>query len=82
MAELFPGKGSALAQLWRAKQLQYTLLRSMMGRDRNFSSLTQDGLIYASKSPNLDVTPEEQERLMEEYTHLAVFPDVEPGLTA
>jgi HAD superfamily hydrolase (TIGR01493 family) len=30
--ELFPGKGDALAQLWRVKQLQYSTLRSLMGR--------------------------------------------------
>src|SRR4029450_4702517 len=30
--QMFPGKGMALATMWRAKQLQYTLLRSMMNR--------------------------------------------------
>ncbi|MDD9979874.1 MAG: hypothetical protein OXU81_00680, partial [Gammaproteobacteria bacterium] len=34
--ELFPGNGDALAQRWRAKQLQYSLLRSLMGRHRDF----------------------------------------------
>ncbi|MCY4074593.1 MAG: hypothetical protein OXH04_04080, partial [Acidobacteria bacterium] len=29
--ELFPGNGDALSQRWRAKQLQYSLLRSLMG---------------------------------------------------
>ncbi len=32
--ELFPERGAALAQLWRATQLQYSLLRSLMGRYR------------------------------------------------
>lgn len=26
----FPGKGAALAQLWRTKQLQYSVMRSLM----------------------------------------------------
>ena len=30
--ELFPGQGIALAHLWRSKQLQYSWLRSLMGR--------------------------------------------------
>ena len=30
--QLFPGNGNALAQMWRAKQLQYSLLRSLMNR--------------------------------------------------
>ena len=34
---LFPGKGMALSRLWRAKQLEYTWLRSLMRRYRPFS---------------------------------------------
>jgi len=44
-----PGKGHALAQLWRGKQLQYSLLRSLMGRHKDFWQLTEDGVGYASK---------------------------------
>ena len=80
--QLFPGKGNALAQLWRAKQLQYSLLRSLMGRHRDFWQLTEDGLVYASNSLNLELTPEKRQRLMEAYLHLAAFPDVKPGLEA
>jgi len=29
--ELFPGNGTALSQLWRAKQLEYSWLRTLMG---------------------------------------------------
>jgi 2-haloacid dehalogenase len=41
--QLFPGKGNQVAQIWRAKQLQYSLLRSLMGRHRDFWGLTEDG---------------------------------------
>ena len=78
--ELFPGRGNALAQLWRAKQLQYSLLRSLMGRHEDFWRLTEDGLVYASKSLKLDLTPDTRRRLMEAYLTLAAFPDVKPGL--
>ena len=80
--QLFPGKGNTLAQLWRAKQLQYSLLRSLMGRHKDFWQLTEDGLVYASKSLKLDLTPEKRKRLMEAYLSLAAFPDVKPGLEA
>src|SRR5262245_9588156 len=30
--DLFPGHGDGLAQLWRAKQLQYSMLRTLMDR--------------------------------------------------
>ena len=80
--QLFPGKGNALAQLWRAKQLQYSLLRSQMGRHKDFWQLTEDGLAYATKSLKLDLTPEKRKRLMEAYLSLAAFVDVKPGLAA
>ncbi len=80
--QLFPGKGNSLAQLWRVKQLQYSLMRSLMGRHKDFWQLTEDGLAYASKSLKLDLTPEKHKRLMEAYLNLAAFPDVKPGLEA
>ena len=78
--ELFPGNGDALAQRWRAKQLQYSLLRSLMGRHRDFWLVTGDALVYAARSLNLDLTTARRERLMEAYLSLAAFPDVRPGL--
>ena len=80
--QLFPGKGNALAQVWRAKQLQYSLLRSLMGRHKDFWQLTEDGLVFASKSLKLDLTPDKRKRLMEAYLSLSAFPDVRPGLEA
>jgi 2-haloacid dehalogenase len=79
---LFPGNGTALAQLWRAKQLQYSLLRSLMGRYENFWRLTEDGLLYASKSLKLDLTSAKRQQLMDAYLTLTAFPDVKPGLEA
>ena len=80
--QLFPGKGAALAQLWRVKQLQYSMMRSLMGRHRDFWQLTEDGLVYACKSLGLALTAEARTRLMEAYLTLAAFPDVKPGLEA
>src|SRR5712692_1187566 len=77
--QLFPGNGSALAQLWRAKQLQYSLLRSVMGRHKDFWGLTEDGLVYAANTLKLDLTPDKRKRLMDAYLVLTTFPDVKPG---
>src|SRR5687767_13355469 len=52
--QLFPGKGNQLAQIWRSKQLQYSLLRTTMGRHRDFWGLTEDGLVWASKNLKVD----------------------------
>jgi 2-haloacid dehalogenase len=80
--ELFPGNGNALAQLWRAKQLQYSLLRSLMERHKDFWQLTEDGLVYATGALKLELTPAKRQRLMDAYLSLAAFPDVRPGLEA
>ena len=78
--ELFPGKGEAIAQLWRVKQLQYSMLRSLMGRHRDFWRLTEDGLVYTARSLGLDLTPDKRTRLLDAYLTLTAFPDVKPGL--
>ena len=78
--QLFPGNGNALAVMWRVKQLQYSLLRSMMNRYRDFWNLTEDGLVYSAHSLKLDLTPAKRTRLMDAYLTLAAFPDVKVGL--
>ena len=80
--ELFPGRGDALAQRWRAKQLQYSLLRSLMGRHRDFWLVTEDALVYAARSLGLTLTDARRARLMDAYLALAAFSDVKPGLEA
>lgn len=80
--QLFPGHGTALARLWRAKQLQYSLLRTVMGRYKDFWQLTDDGLRYAAKSLRLDLSGPKHRQLMDAYLTLAAFPDVAPGLNA
>src|ERR1700694_166281 len=80
--QLFPTKGNQLAQIWRTKQLQYSLMRSLMGRHRDFWGLTDDGLVWASKNLQLDLTADKKKQLMDTYLSLAAFPDVKPGLEA
>jgi 2-haloacid dehalogenase len=72
----FPGKGAELSRLWRAKQLEYTWLRSLMQRYRPFSAVTREALAYSCEALNLELTAERMEALMAEYHMLALFPDV------
>src|SRR5260370_17970062 len=41
--QLFPGKGNQLAQIWLAKQLQYSLMLTLIGHHRHFWRLDNDG---------------------------------------
>jgi len=76
--EFWPGKGAALSQLWRAKQLEYTWQRTLMRRYIPFSQVTRDALAYACASLALALDGQKSDALMQEYLQLAVYPDV-PG---
>jgi 2-haloacid dehalogenase len=83
--QLFPGQGSALATLWRDKQIEYTrLVTTSNGGEhyRPFWDLTRAGLRYACKRLALDLSSEREERLMNQYRHLSAFPENKDVLAA
>lgn len=64
-----------LSDAWRAKQLQYTWLRSLMGRHVDFWRLTGDALDWAMAS--LEMADDSlRERLMSLYLSLDAYPEV------
>ena len=76
MAErLFPERGSALADLWRDKQIEYTRLRTLSNTYKPFWEVTQDALIFSCRKLSLDLTLDAQNQLMGQYAKLAVFPE-------
>lgn len=75
----FPGKGTQLSQLWRAKQLEYTWQRSLMQRYAPFSQVTREALAYSCAALGLSHR-EHEEALMAEYLRLAPFPEVPAAL--
>lgn len=78
----FPGHGAALSQAWRAKQLEYTWLRSLMGRYKDFWQVTESALAFACMSLGLSCPPDTRAKLMETYLHLDPFPEVQEALRA
>ena len=79
--EFWPGKGAALSQLWRAKQLEYTWQRSLMRRYAPFSQVTREALAYACEALKFALDGATEDALMQEYLKLAAYPDV-PGAQA
>ncbi len=67
-------KADRLSGIWREKQLQYTWLRSLMGRHEDFWQVTGDALDYAMKSLGIDDRVL-RERLMNLYKTLELFPE-------
>jgi 2-haloacid dehalogenase len=78
--EIFPGRGDALAQMWRDKQIEYTRLRSMCDRYADFWAVTGDALDYACDRLNLPADEAAKSRLMLQYRRLAAFADVPEAL--
>jgi 2-haloacid dehalogenase len=64
-----------LAELWRAKQLQYTWLRSLAGRHVDFWQVTGDALDFTLSTLRCD-DPRLRDRLMNLYLVLGAYPEV------
>ena len=72
----------ALSLLWRQKQLEYTWLRTLMGRYEDFWAVTEAALRFALGRLGIVAGDEAVARLMEAYLSLATFPDVAGALSA
>jgi 2-haloacid dehalogenase len=78
----WPGKGMQLSLAWRAKQLEYTWLRSLMQRYAPFSAVTREALEHSCEAMGLPLDRARAQSLMDEYLDLRAYPDVAPALNA
>lgn len=65
---------------WRAKQLEYTFLRTLMGKYRDFWRVTEEALDFAIRRFALQVNAEQRQRLMEAWLHPTPYPEVAMAL--
>lgn len=72
-------RAERLTELWRAKQLEYTWVRSLMGRYRDFAMLTAAALDHAAERCG-GIDEAIRDRLLDGYGSLACFADVAPAL--
>src|SRR5438094_10336226 len=79
-ARALTGDPVALSMLWRQKQLEYTWLRSLMGRYEDFWAVTEAALRHSVKRLGLVATDAALARLMDTYQTLACFPEVREAL--
>ncbi|WP_294532079.1 haloacid dehalogenase type II [uncultured Rhodoblastus sp.] len=70
-----------LSQLWRAKQLEYSWTRSLMGAYRDFDALTRDALDFAAASLG-GIPAGAREKLLGAYETLDAYADAAPVLAA
>jgi 2-haloacid dehalogenase len=80
--QAFPDYGEIITQIWRIKQLEYSWLRSLMQRYRDFSVITRESLAYTLSILGLQYDDAIFERIMEKYLHLDPYPDAVAALAA
>ena len=78
--ELFPGHGAKLTLLWRAKQLEYTWLRTLMGCYEDFGQITRDALVFACRTLELSPSTDQIDQLTLFYWTLRPFADTAEAL--
>jgi 2-haloacid dehalogenase len=73
--------GQLLSEIWRAKQLEYSWVRTLMGSYADFWQLTEQALDFAlRKVPSAD--PALRPKLLEAYWRLDCYPEVPAVLKA
>ena len=70
-------KWEGFANYWRTTQLEYTWLRSLMDRHKDFWQVTEDSLDKSMKV--FDIDPEMKNELLNLYKKLSTFNEV-PGV--
>jgi len=67
-------KWESFANYWRTTQLEYTWLRSLMNRHKDFWQITEDSLDKSMKAFKID--PSMRNELLDLYKILSTFPEV------
>ena len=73
-------KWEGFANFWRTTQLEYTWLRSLMKRHKNFWGITEDSLDKSMKVFNIDNTMRNE--LLNLYKTLSPYPEVKEVLNS
>lgn len=76
----FPGHGDYITQIWRMKQLEYSWLRSLMGRYEDFWTVTRESLDYTLRTLELRSDTQLFDDLANAYNKLSPYPDAEGAL--
>lgn len=75
-----PGRGEALFALWRRYQVEFSWLRTLMGRYVGWDAVTREALDVALASPGITLPAAARARLNAAWMDLPLYPDVRPTL--
>lgn len=76
----FPGHGMRISEIWRQKQLEYTWLRSLMGRYVSFEQATHDALVHTCQRLGFELDDATCTKLCDAYLHLSPYSEVPAAL--
>ncbi len=76
----FPAHGEYITQVWRLKQLEYSWLRSLMGRYEDFLTVSRESLEYTLATLGLSADEALIVRLIDAYDNLSPFPEAKAAL--
>ncbi|MDI3340264.1 MAG: haloacid dehalogenase type II [Sphaerobacter sp.] len=75
-------QAEGLVALWRATQLRYTFIRTLMGDYVDFWAITAAALDHAAACLGVPLAPSERQRLLDAWLDLRPFPEVPAALAA
>jgi 2-haloacid dehalogenase len=76
-----PGRGAEFAATWRARQLEASWLRTIMGRWVDFDTVTAEALTVTLANFDLDADADERWALVRAFLELPVSPDAAEVIT-
>jgi 2-haloacid dehalogenase len=79
--DAFPGRGTELADLWRARQFEYQWLRALGARYEDFWQTSLTALEFAARSLKLELSRDTVDNLMQGYLALKAWPNVPDALS-
>jgi 2-haloacid dehalogenase len=75
-------EAEAVSMLWRTKQLEYTWLRSLMGRYVDFWAVTDEALRFALKRHGVQLSADQHAAMFNAYLQVSAYPEVPATLEA
>ncbi|MDT8413982.1 MAG: haloacid dehalogenase type II [Flavobacteriaceae bacterium] len=82
LTERIPEKAQAVMDLWRAKQLEYTFRRGLMGKYVDFAVCTRQALRFSCQTFEVNLSDADIEAVLAQYKTLPAYTDVHKGLQA
>lgn len=80
LTELLAEKGVEFGTIWRSKQFEYTWLRTVSGKYKNFWEVTEDALKYTVKKTGVSLSTDNKQQLMQKFLELNIWPEAIQGL--